>query len=351
VHHILLLCRPGFERDALLESGLTGELLPDRGFVFAVSPGSAPPAFHWKQFVFSRQWYACSAPKPLPERERLEAFLAEARTRGRTCSSAIVEYPDTNDGKQNASVERSLRPLLEEALPREPFYDPESDDVLHIFITDDQRFVVGFSDDSSAPWPHGFPRLRMPGEAPSRSTLKLAEAFEVFLGETEREQYLRPGMKAVDLGAAPGGWTWQFARRGISVDAVDNGPLKGAVASHPLVRHLRDDGFKFRPQQPVDWMVCDMVERPPRVIERIAEWIIRGWARHYIFNLKLPTRKHHEEVRHCLALLDKLLGDAEVRYRLQARQLYHDREEITCYLRREGKTSTGKGKFKGKTSW
>ena len=123
------------------------------------------------------------------------------------------------------------------------------------------------------------------------------------------------------------------------------------MAKHPLVHHFRDDGFKYRPTQPVDWMVCDMVERPPRVVERIAEWVERGWARSFIFNLKLPTHKHLEEVRHCLNILETRLTQAGIRYRLQARHLYHDREEITCYLKREGKASQGKGKFRGKTSW
>ena len=351
MHYTLLICRPGFERDALAETSYLGETKPGKGYVFATAPRKDAPPLHWKQLVFSRQWWNCLPPSPLPERDRLEAILEAARSLGLPCSHAVVEYPDTNEGKGHAGFARSFTPLLDEALVHEPFFDASSPDSLHVFLTEDGRFTVGIATSASAPWAQGFPRLRMPGEAPSRSTLKLAEAFEVFLGEGEREQFLRPGMKAVDLGAAPGGWTWQFVSRGIAVDAVDNGPLKGAVASHPLAHHLRDDGFKYRPPQPVDWMVCDMVERPPRVVERIAEWCVRGWARHFIFNLKLPTVKHWEEVRYCLDLLEERLKAADVRYRLHARHLYHDREEITCYLRREGKASVGKGKFRGPTSW
>ena len=100
----------------------------------------------------------------------------------------------------------------------------------------------------------------MASDAPSRSYLKLAGAFEVFLNRKEQALWLKPQMTAFDLGAAPGGWTWQLVQRGLKVTAVDNGPLKGAAASHPAIRHLRQDGFKFRPQRPVDWLVCDMVE-------------------------------------------------------------------------------------------
>ena len=83
-------------------------------------------------------------------------------------------------------------------------------------------------------------------------------------------------MTAVDLGAAPGGWTWQLVQRGLKVIAVDNGPLKGAAAEHPAIKHLRQDGFRFRPQRPVDWLVCDMVEQPQRVATLMTEWFIGG---------------------------------------------------------------------------
>ena len=102
---------------------------------------------------------------------------------------------------------------------------------LHALFIDGANAFVGASVSPWASrWTMGIPRLRMPGGAPSRSTLKLAEAFVTFLGDREAD-LLRAGMRAVDLGAAPGGWTWQLARRGLRVTAVDNGPLKGDVGT------------------------------------------------------------------------------------------------------------------------
>ena len=117
---------------------------------------------------------------------------------------------------------------------------------------------------------------------------------------------MRAGMRAVDLGAAPGGWTWQLARRGLRVTAVDNGPLKGDVRDDPLVTHLRADGLAYLPKRPVDWMVCDIVEQPSRIAALVARWIGEGHARHAIFNLKLPMKKRYDEVRRCEAII----GDA-----------------------------------------
>jgi 23S rRNA (cytidine2498-2'-O)-methyltransferase len=200
---------------------------------------------------------------------------------------------------------------------------------LRVFMLDGTTAYVGESDARVADWPLGIARMRMPPGAPSRSTLKLAEAFEVFLGERAND-VLRPGMHAVDLGAAPGGWTWQLAQRGLRVTAVDNGPLKGAIRDDPLVRHVRDDAFRFVPRRPVDWLVCDVVEQPIRIAALVAQWIGDGLARRAIFNLKLPMKKRYDEVRRCEQHIAAALR--QVPHTLALRQLYHDREEVTCYL-------------------
>jgi len=98
-------------------------------------------------------------------------------------------------------------------------------------------------------------------------------------------------MTGVDLGAAPGGWTWQLVDRGLQVTAIDNGPMDKALMQSGQVEHLRVDGFKYRPERPVTWLVCDMIESPARVAQTIASWIADGDAQKAIFNLKLPMKK------------------------------------------------------------
>jgi 23S rRNA (cytidine2498-2'-O)-methyltransferase len=63
---------------------------------------------------------------------------------------------------------------------------------------------------NSAMWPMGIPRLKFPREAPSRSTLKLEEAWHHFIPRDQWDERLHSDMTGVDLGAAPGGWTWQL---------------------------------------------------------------------------------------------------------------------------------------------
>jgi 23S rRNA (cytidine2498-2'-O)-methyltransferase len=141
-------------------------------------------------------------------------------------------------------------------------------------------------------------------------------------------------MRAVDLGAAPGGWTWQLAHRGLQVVAVDNGALKGDVAIDPRVTHVRADGLTWRPRAPVDWLVCDIVLQPIRIAELVAGWIADGAARRAIFNLKLPMKKRYEETERCRQAIETRLRHAHTRHRLLLRQLYHDREEVTGFIDR-----------------
>lgn len=86
---------------------------------------------------------------------------------------------------------------------------------LRIFCQASQGALAVADPTQSAPWPMGILRLRMPPDAPSRSALKLAEAFDMFLSAEDQQRYLHDGLRAVDLGAAPGGWTWQLLRRGL----------------------------------------------------------------------------------------------------------------------------------------
>ena len=155
-----------------------------------------------------------------------------------------------------------------------------------------------------------------------------------FLTPDEREERLAAGKTAIDLGAAPGGWTWQLVQRGMMVIAVDNGAMDPALLESGQVKHRRDDGFHYVPTEPVDWMVCDIVDKPSRVASLVATWIAEGHARRSIFNLKLPMKRRHEEVERCRTILVDTLSNAGVHAEFGLRHLYHDREEITGYVAR-----------------
>jgi 23S rRNA (cytidine2498-2'-O)-methyltransferase len=371
-------CRAGFEPEAAADlaaaaaaAGTTVDVdaPAGRGYVVATprvfdsqrwprALQDAPPVFVRSLFFGSgpHALFADGTPRGRPDRVAplaalLAAFRRDCRQPGvglhqRTAAvfgELRMETADTNDGKELSGLCRRLElPLAGELLADGALVELEDADApaalpaLHVLFVDGAHVFIGTS---AAPWgsPYamGIPRLHLPRGAPSRSTLKLAEAIQAFLGD-DAGDLLHAGMKAVDLGAAPGGWTWQLVRRGLRVTAVDNGPLKGDVAQDPLVTHLRVDGLTYVPRRPVDWMVCDIVEAPSRTAALVARWIAEGHARRTIFNLKLPMKRRYDEVLRCRGIIEEALGRAGVRHRLRLRQLYHDREEVTGLLLRSG---------------
>jgi 23S rRNA (cytidine2498-2'-O)-methyltransferase len=293
------------------------------------------PHLVYAQLAFARQLIRLHGDiTDLPERDRLTPLLAALPEAPQTFGALHLETPDTNEGKTLSGFTRRFQPLLEAALNQAGRLEDNSGlPRLHVFFPNQHRALIGSSDPKNSASAHlGIHRLKMLHDAPSRSYLKLAEAFEVFLGQEERAQWLKPGMTAVDLGAAPGGWTWQLVQRGLKVTAVDNGPMKGAADGHPAIRHLRQDGFRFRPRHPVDWLVCDMVEQPRRVAALMADWFAAGLCQRAIFNLKLPMKKRVAALDEALAIVESALGAAGLKYHMAVKQLYHDREEVTVFL-------------------
>lgn len=338
---LLLYCRTGFERECADEIGASAagtQTHGGDGYVVARLPeqtGADTTArfADWRRMIFARQCLPVFAhAESLPRTDRLSPILAALAERGERWCDAWVEAPDSDAGKALAPFCRSFGNALIGALRQRRLLAADAPRRLHAFFPQgDNVYLASAAVAASAPWPLGIPRLKFPRTAPSRSTLKLEEAFVVLLTAPERERWLRPGMTAVDLGAAPGGWTWQFVQRSLRVTAVDNGPMDRALLQSGLVTHRREDGFRFRPAKPVDWMVCDMVERPRRVAELAARWLAEGWCGRAIFNLKLPMKKRWQETQLCLELIRaRFAGDAH-RLDVRARQLYHDREEITVF--------------------
>lgn len=358
---IIAYCRPGFESDCAAELqdkaahlGSYGycQTQPQQGYV--VYRCAAEEAEHLAKklllndLIFSRQFIAILAEvKDLPSHDRVSALqlalldpaIEENFTGIKPAGSLRVETPDTNIGKELSKFCRKFTVPLRQGLRQIGWMTAKESDrrpTLHAFFMSNSEVVLGFSYSfNQSPWLMGIPRLRMPSDAPSRSTLKLDEAFQVFVPAHEREERISSGMNAVDLGAAPGGWTYQLVRRGMMVQAVDNGPMAEALMDTGQVKHIQEDGFKYRPKKKnVTWLVCDMVEKPARVGELMTDWLLQEDCKEAIFNLKLPMKRRYAAVAEYLQHIKETLQEyGRGKFELQAKQLYHDREEITVHIR------------------
>lgn len=354
---LLAYCRPGFEPELAAELTARaserdhwGHAATERnsGVIRYVCASAAllERQLAFDDLIFARQkLLGLARLDGLDPTDRITPLLAALETVRETVAAAsggalrfgdlVVEHSDSDAGRELAGLARGFGNALRPAL-RKPGWLTDKPDArkprLHVLVHSGTRMELALSRvEDSSPWPGGIPRLRQPPNAPSRSAAKLDEAIHTLLTDEERKTLLRDGLRGADLGAAPGGWTWVLVRAGLRVTAVDNGPLKEPVAGHPQVEHLRADGFRWQPARPLDWMVCDMVEQPRRVAERMAEWFREGWCRNAIFNLKLPMKKRWDETVMCLDLFRAQAGELKA---LRARQLYHDREEITVFARR-----------------
>lgn len=228
-------------------------------------------------------------------------------------------------GRRASAVEKALGELLKKKLSRiTKLATPElprgagQARGLFVFFADFGRVFA-----TREVWLGGQRRMADDDLAPSRSYLKVEEAYIVLGREPQ------PGETVVDLGAAPGGWSYSAAKRGAHVIAIDNGPLKGGAVNNPLIEHRLEDAFRFQPKtgEVYDWLFCDLVEEPHHVMQNIVTpWLANGWCRHFVINLKFGHVDALGLLREMRAKESPFVAYAR---NLRIRHLYHNREEFT----------------------
>lgn len=345
--NVLLYCRPGLEKDCAAEItelaakfGFYGyvNLQKQQGFVVYImqeqDAGERLIAeLTFSELIFARQIIAVNDLINMSVGARVESLLEAAKLLP-LAQDIWVETPDTNEAKSLSGLIKKLEKPLLSGWKKSGLLRTKAIGVRHhLFLLDGEQAYLGVSyAQCRSEFPLGVRRLKFPSKAPSRSTLKLEEAMHEFIPSDQWHLLLREGMTAVDLGAAPGGWTYQLVARGMRVIAIDNGPMHDDLMATGLVDHQKADGFKYQPPKQVDWLVCDMVEKPMMVAELMAKWLTKGWTRRAIFNLKLPMKKRYQEVMDCLDMIKVEMKQSGRSYTMQTKQLYHDREEVTVCI-------------------
>lgn len=198
----------------------------------------------------------------------------------------------------------------------------QAPDVLSVYRTPGGELLYGFSAaaDNRSPYPAGAVRLAA-RDTPSRSARKLEEAFALF--------HLPGGPgRALDIGAAPGGWSMELLRRGYEVTAVDRAPL--ALPPSPGLEVLKGDIRDVAPRGPFDLVVCDANGPYRSTVSALLGLTpsVRPGA------FVLVTVKFGKE--HPLAVLKDARLRLSKAYRVaDGRQLFHNRREATLLLQRK----------------
>ncbi len=306
--------RPGFENDLLEELGGDARLVAP-ALISAPRRSGAWPTFARTGF---------QAVAELPNDPAAIARVLDVR--GPWMLQTWV--PDSDETNRLSGLAGELNRRVIEALPPELALRrvDKTDAVryggtlVQVCLAAPDRVHVGVLDASDAPTfaAGGRARSGKPGDAPSRAARKLAEAF-TWIGRGPEA-----GDLCVDLGAAPGGWTAVLLARRAQVVAVDPAKMAPDLRARRGLTHLAISAFEFLPDEPVDWLFCDMAWRPLEVASLLAKWGRRKLALALVANVKLPMKQrvaHVGKVREIVAAG----GWKDVR----TRQLYHDREEIT----------------------
>lgn len=122
---------------------------------------------------------------------------------------------------------------------------------------------------------------------PSRAYLKLWEAC------TRIGAWPRSGETCLDLGAAPGGWTWAAATLGAQVTAIDKAKLDPRVSAMANVTWREGSAFA-EPPAPVDWLLSDVIAYPDRLQAMLQRWISAGAANRIVCTIKFQGETDHD---------------------------------------------------------
>ncbi len=232
----------------------------------------------------------------------------------------------------NLRMEWSFSRLVEELIARvglaEVRFSPRQPGVvISVYLqqrAQGGRLFAGISkvEENLSPWSSGQCRIPRDPDSVSRAETKLIEGWEAFgLGRP------RPGL-ALDLGAAPGGWSRVLADWGYEVHAVDPAPLDPRVASRVHAHQETAGRFLSKPGPTFDLLVCDMKMEARRVADLLVSCSPRLKVGARVFTtLKLGKGSGGLEEA------DQALEILKSRFRVEAaRQLFFNRSEVSVLL-------------------
>lgn len=207
--------------------------------------------------------------------------------------------------------------------------------VVSVLCTPSTAYVgLSLTEKNRSAWPGGKHRFKRDDNQVSRAEFKLLEAMSVFGIELPHTG------RALDIGASPGGWTRLLAEQGLQVDAVDPGDLDARICHDRLITHYRQRIQIYSPgTKRFSAIVNDMKMDARDSIEimlRFADTLRPDGIA--VMTLKMPKLTGAPAVaKQKLEMLQADLGRLASGFDvIGARQLYHNRSEVTVAMRSYG---------------
>ncbi|NBC68086.1 SAM-dependent methyltransferase [Paenibacillus sacheonensis] len=255
--------------------------------------------------------------------QALSELVRHARMRWENGSTAIHlrRVEGTSFPYSAADTKAVLDAVIMELGGETTMQSPEQ--ILSIFAGQSELYVGwGTPAEQLSDWPGGAIRFQREDDQISRAKFKLLEAERAF------KLYLETFREALDIGAAPGGWTQLLLERGLRVTSVDPAELHPKLAAYPRLTALKKNAsdVQFAPGT-FDLLVCDMSWSPMQMAKLVLEKAdaLRDGAA-AVITVKLMHKKPLQTIRDVVSKLETVF---ELR---KAKQLFHNRDEITLYL-------------------
>ncbi|UKS29010.1 methyltransferase domain-containing protein [Paenibacillus sp. HWE-109] len=261
--------------------------------------------------------------------ENLKEWLREAYRAGRLGSGQKIATQVRKEERANVpyapfTIKAALDDIIVGEIQSEPVVR-YSDFIISVYISASKVFV-GLSKpaDNLSDWSGGAIRFMKEEDQISRAKFKLLEAEQRFGID------FSVARTALDIGAAPGGWTSLLLERGLRVTAIDPAAMSPRLLGNPNLKiYKKNAGDVKLKDNEFDLLVCDMSWDPRQMGRLVADLLYSlqsgGTA---IITVKLMHKKPFQTVKDILRILEPSL------FLIKAKQLFHNREEFTLYLQK-----------------
>lgn len=294
--------------------------LEDNKFLCRYAPGT--------HSIFARHRFSVNLSSPVPNPESLNSVvdILLERINLEALKAQPIRFDVSASWELSWDSHDLIDKLAERGLPRDGV-DQSADMVVSVYLhrwCDSHTLFAGASSVRENLSARNGVSAQV-GEEPIESHGQILAEVERLYGPFTTEG------RALDLGAAPGGWTRFLANKGLEIDAVDPTELDSSVAALEQVRPYlaTADDFLRQSRGPYELAVCDMSVGSGETVQALLQlqpYLSSEAQVVAVINLK-KSRMILSEARKVIALLGQV-------YQIyQARQLPFNELAITVLLR------------------
>lgn len=193
-------------------------------------------------------------------------------------------------------------------------------------LLDENKCYMGMSESNMnlSSWSGGMVHYKKDESDISRAKFKLMEAIDVFNLDMSKVH------NALDLGAAPGGWTSVLLEHNVSVTAVDTGDMDPRLNKYKNYTFIKANASEVElHEDEFDMLTSDIswnAKNTALLVNRASKALKAGG--YAVVTVKLMGSKVRRTIREVKEIYQEVF-DVKA-----AKQLFHNRDEITLLLRK-----------------